>query len=282
MPTIIGVTGRKRSGKDTVAEFIDDIVMGEFGTSDEFRPLMSYGDSPAHPRCVYRIAFAQPLKEMCMSLFGWSEEHVNGRLKEEPDRRYPRYENVKAWEDFRSELGKLIDFWVTRNQDRSDMKRDIRQLMTAYSSVLQPSGPPVLTPRFAMQHLGTEFGRWMSPNLWVDLALRKAQQAQPEDIVIITDVRFLNEAQAVKDAGGVIWRVLREAVEPKSRADRHASEEEMMEIIPDLILENNDTLELLRETVKTSLSDLLGGIVPVYAEEEVDLEDLLGPPKEKF
>lgn len=199
-----------------------------------------------------------------MSLFGWSDEHVNGRLKEEPDRRYPRQKNVAEWNDFRGALDKLIGFWVSRDADRQDFKRDIVQLLETYSSVLQPCGPPLLTPRFAMQCLGTEFGRWMSPDLWVDLCLRKATQAQPEDIVIITDVRFLNEAEAVRNAGGVIWRVLRESVEPKGRGDTHASEEEMLEITPDLILENNGSLELLRESTHTGLANLLGIIAPAY------------------
>lgn len=56
------------------------------------------------------------------------------------------------------------------------------------------------TPRYAMQTLGTEWGREiMDDALWVDIAIRKALQGP----TVITDVRFPNEMAAIKRAGGV-------------------------------------------------------------------------------
>jgi hypothetical protein len=257
MPTIIGLSGRKRSGKDTVASFVDDVIMGENGISDEVNELMSYGNMPAHPRVVYTIAFAQPLKQMCVQLFGWTEAHVNGDLKEVPDRRYPRESNVAQVASFWKGVDRLISYWFPKNEDRAAFKEALRSLAHEHRDIFQSMGPEVLTPRFAMQALGTEFGRWMSPNLWVNLALRKAEQAQPEDIVVITDVRFLNEAQAIQNAGGVVWKIQRDAVEDSG--DTHASELEQDAIVPDLLLDNNGTLEDLRDGVRTALADLLKG-----------------------
>lgn len=64
------------------------------------------------------------------------------------------------------------------------------------------------SPRYLAQTLGTEWGRQLvNDNLWVNLTLEAALAA--EGTVIITDVRFDNEAKAVRDAGGAILRIVR-------------------------------------------------------------------------
>lgn len=70
---------------------------------------------------------------------------------------------------------------------------------------------PGLTPRYAMQLLGTEWGRRCYPDVWVDYAMRRARRFQDEgtQLVLITDCRFVNEAKAVRAAGGEVWRVYR-------------------------------------------------------------------------
>lgn len=61
------------------------------------------------------------------------------------------------------------------------------------------------TPRYAMQTLGTEWGRSMSPDLWTGL-----WQATANDVldnggrVVTDDVRFDNEAEVVRAVGGVV------------------------------------------------------------------------------
>jgi hypothetical protein len=83
-----------------------------------------------------------------------------------------------------------------------------------------------LTPRQLMQTLGTEWGRAQHEELWVrsvfrriDHAQRAAGPARPS--WVIHDVRFVNEAAAIRKRGGYIVRVCRG--EPPD-ADAHASE----------------------------------------------------------
>lgn len=67
---IVGLGYKARSGKDTVANYL----VANFGFK--------------------RIAFADPLKLACMEIFGWTEEHVYGDLKEVVDPYWgfsPRY-----------------------------------------------------------------------------------------------------------------------------------------------------------------------------------------------
>jgi hypothetical protein len=73
--------------------------------------------------------------------------------------------------------------------------------------------------RSLLQRLGTEAGRetlWDS--IWVDATLNNLS---PEGKYVVTDCRFPNEAQAILDKGGEVWRVSRRGVGP---ANTHASE----------------------------------------------------------
>lgn len=71
------------------------------------------------------------------------------------------------------------------------------------------------SPRQLAQTLGTEWGRvCVSTELWTDLGLQ-AWQLQRTTIsprMVITDVRFDNEAKAIRAAGGTVWRVDRENI----------------------------------------------------------------------
>lgn len=95
--------------------------------------------------------------------------------------------------------------------------------------------------RYAMQTLGTEWGRLcLDRDLWVNIGVAKAKQY---DKAVITDVRFPNEAEAIKEQGGVIIRVLRD--EPDAARDNHASE--MIDnIVPDYFVDNNGSLQDLK------------------------------------
>lgn len=71
------------------------------------------------------------------------------------------------------------------------------------------------SPREMAQTLGTEWGRQMvHPEIWLTLAMRKWDEvrASANPTLIITDVRFDNEAAAIINAGGTVWRVEREGV----------------------------------------------------------------------
>lgn len=64
------------------------------------------------------------------------------------------------------------------------------------------------TPRFAMQQLGTEWGRdTITPDLWI--RAWQAALARTAGNVVVDDCRFPNEAEAVQAAGGVIIQIER-------------------------------------------------------------------------
>ncbi len=79
------------------------------------------------------------------------------------------------------------------------------------------------TPREAMQTLGTEWGRTMlGEGLWVSAAIGDANELRRQGLgVVIDDVRFPNEAEAVSAAGGILVKVVRRGA---VRCTEHASE----------------------------------------------------------
>ena len=81
-------------------------------------------------------------------------------------------------------------------------------------------------PRFAMQTLGTEWGRdLIASDIWVQTAIRRAGDQQ----TVITDVRFPNEMEAIVKAGGVCFGVTADWIE--ATEGEHQSEA----LIDDLI-----------------------------------------------
>lgn len=91
-----------------------------------------------------------------------------------------------------------------------------------------------------LQRMGTEVGRDMfGENFWVMQAISVANQYEQ---VVFSDVRYPNEAERIRDAGGILWRVERDGIE---KSDEHTSEALIETIKVDSVIKNNGTLEEL-------------------------------------
>lgn len=168
---LIGITGRARSGKDTVANFIVAAIGG------------------------YRYGFADPVRAMLVPL---------GVDMSDP-------------------------YWQARKEE--------------------PIPALGVSPRRMMQTLGTEWGRQLiNPNLWLIMAHQRLLQNGPG--MIISDVRFDNEAAWIRKHGGRIIHVIR----PDTKAvEAHASEDGIEMQDTDARLFNNGTLEELQLSVRELL-----------------------------
>ena len=158
---LIGLIGRARSGKDTVAGYL------------------------ARRHMFAHVAFADPVKDML--------EVVFGNLFRDGDREKP------------------ID-WLGKS------------------------------PRQLMQTLGTEWGRTqVHPELWVLLMEQKIQNAIEFNLdLVISDVRFLNEADMILKHGGELWHVTR----PETvQVNAHFSEMADWDNYPRKHIDNSGSLE---------------------------------------
>lgn len=104
------------------------------------------------------------------------------------------------------------------------------------------------TPRYIMQTLGTEWGReTINDNIWVMAAAKRIKQmnrSQPDATIIVTDVRFQNEADFVRQHGFLV-HVTRPIQRIAGR--EHRSENPVGIQDSDLIIINDGSLEDLRE-----------------------------------
>lgn len=111
------------------------------------------------------------------------------------------------------------------------------------------------TPRYAMQTLGTEWGRnTISETLWIDVCINKAKNHTGN--VVISDVRFENEAVAIRNAGGIIIKIVRKDA-PVIQTSKHSSEAGISECLVDHIIENNSDIVTFENNVLRYINRLL-------------------------
>lgn len=273
---LIGISGKMGSGKDILGKILQMIPESTNREIIEFiKEDYSLIDSN------YQIKkFADKLKDIACLLIGCTREQLEDREFKE------------------KELGE--EWWYYKYGDSLYSYKTEKTLLIRVmnSEFLEPCNEEdlnncliKLTPRKLLQLLGTEAGREIiHPNIWVnalfadypnkdtyildnpDLALFGSKVKSVELEIkkpnwIITDVRFPNEAQAIKDRGGIVIRVNRLTEEQKiaslkARANRpnnaiklalkneHPSETALDDYEFDITIDNNGSIEELIEKVK--------------------------------
>lgn len=209
---IVLVVGQAGSGKDTVA----NILANEYGGA--------------------RIALADPIKDLARSIFGFTDEQLWGP-SELRSQTVPVPKDLTRWAPDRVYSGNKpiwhSDYvkWLDDLPDKCGLpsKREAHFKCWVDNHI---RGREVVTARHVLQTLGTEFGRNLYRNVWVDITLNRAQQMLSDtlnknNIVVISDGRFRNEVLAVKKLGGFVLNV----VDPNSvSTETHPSEAEQTSI----------------------------------------------------
>lgn len=103
--------------------------------------------------------------------------------------------------------------------------------------------------RRLLQVMGSEVGRDMiDPQIWIELTLHSASKT---DKIVISDVRFRNEAEEITWRGGEVWRVSR--IERDAPINLHRSETDLDNWHFDQYISNNGTIDDLNEEIKKIL-----------------------------
>lgn len=104
--------------------------------------------------------------------------------------------------------------------------------------------------RHLLQTLGTEWGRRLvNPDLWVILAKQQLADAGPG--MVVSDVRFENEAKWIRSIGGLIIHLRRKDAQ---QVKPHESEFGIAIEPVDVCIGNNGTLEQLHSAVTEMFS----------------------------
>lgn len=105
------------------------------------------------------------------------------------------------------------------------------------------------TPRAILQRFGTEAVRHgMGQETWVKAAMRVLPTR-----ACFTDVRFPNEADAIRARGGFLIRLEREGAGLQGEAALHPSETVLDDYQFDVVIQNNGTLSQLRNELVSAL-----------------------------
>lgn len=106
--------------------------------------------------------------------------------------------------------------------------------------------------RHIYQWYGSDYKRAEDKNYWIkhlDFQITQFKQAAVPCInVFVTDVRFLNEAEYIKQSGGILWRIRRRVADEVW--DPHPSEVEVDKIECDNFIHNDmSVLRLEKEVI---------------------------------
>ncbi len=242
---IVGISGKKQSGKNTVAliwQYLYDYYSNNYTypiTVEDFKEYVKNND---HLKSVWiQKSFAHKIKQITCILLGCTMEQLEDPIfKETPLGEewwvWVYYEEPTTWDRTLT-----IHEEIAKRNDTSGMAKQRK-----------------LTPRMLMQMLGTEFGRDMvHPNLWVNSLFSEylpkklsigIDKYGVQTIIdkypswVITDVRFFNEVKAIKDREGILIRVNRDS----DSKDSHVSENELITYKDwDYVIDNNYSLSEL-------------------------------------
>jgi hypothetical protein len=104
--------------------------------------------------------------------------------------------------------------------------------------------------RAFLQRLGYGARQVFGEDFWTNQTMQKAIASNVP--IVISDVRFLNEAQVIKSAGGLLVKITR----PGHHGDGHVSETELADYTGwDLVIENNGSILELEQRVVQEIRD---------------------------
>jgi hypothetical protein len=167
-----------------------------------------------------KLSFADKLKDGVATIFGWDRAMLEGDTDES-----------RQWRELKD------DFWS------NETKMEV-------------------TPRLVLQLFGTDCMRnGFDDGIWVS-TIKKKLLENPTIDYVVPDVRFANEVDMIRDIGGEVWEVKRgpdpqwliEYETTGTEPTVHASEWKWIKSKKDLVIENDDTLDELKNQVLNHLA----------------------------
>lgn len=222
----IAIVGRKGSGKDTTASFIRYFMLGGIDVSilpDDnkkedknyiFRNIMRMSNSSD----ISIIRFADSLKDFLSFMYKIPREHFE----------YPYKNNIFYRKDY--DVQKIVRCLNGVSYRGSDIKPfqpgdDIKD----YVSI-----------RTIMQLESEKFKKGFGEDFFIKQLFKKIKK----DVIIVSDCRFNNEFEALKDKGFIFIKIRN----PNGEKDSHDSENQAVDIADehfDYVIDNNEDLEKL-------------------------------------
>lgn len=228
---IIGINGYSGSGKDTVGviiQYLNCTNVGEISIEDAIKDYSVHQWWLEDQSGWEVMKFAGKLKDIASHLTGIDREKFE-------DQEFKKTELGPEW--------------------------NVPATISLVDGVVKLNDYKPMTVRDLLQKLGTECMRTgLHTNTWVNALFADYVPVDYNDDEqpslpnwVITDTRFTNEAQAIKDKGGIIIRVDRPGVEP---INTHPSEVGLDNWKFDYKIANVSDIYTLKESVREILKHL--------------------------
>lgn len=232
MGKILGISGRKQSGKNTFANYVNGVILKDSGMIQDFYiddngslviqttnhngklgygvldvnrkdlTFLEYAETSLWPY-VKVYSFADYLKEICIHLFDFKYEQVYGTDDQKNTKTSLMWEDMPGIE--------------TINNNKTGQ----------------------MTGREFMQFFGTEVIRKIKDSAWTDYTLKKII-AEDSELAIIADVRFPNEVKAIKNFGGSVVRLTRDVFSSDHMCETALDKESFDWNKFDFVIDNKD------------------------------------------
>lgn len=147
------------------------------------------------------------------------------------------------------EIDPLLDFRPHRSHNLHEVPVRLSDALREHDEDWVKANYPEY--RRFLQRLGTEAFRGFDESFWINWLFNELDASDPMPAhVCITDARFPNEVERIRERGGVMWRIERDGVDT---GDLHPSEAFIQELDVDVVILNNGTLDDLYRTVDSLL-----------------------------
>jgi len=271
MNKIIALSGRAQSGKDTMCNFLhgyelvrNDVIkkyfisktgdlvvdvgndeMGILNLDQKTEEFENYAQNIIYP-FIKKFNFADSLKEIVSVLFEINIEDLYGTNDDKN-----KITNL-MWEDMPSVVTPeqcakdMINAGVGSNGFTLNHYKDYlkNELGVIYHN------PGKMSIREVLQFFGTEIMRKMYDSVWINNCIKRIKASQ-SPISIITDCRFVNEVEALKNKDAFTVRLLRNPLN-----QNHNSETECDKYTKfDLIIDNREM------TIQESCDAFINGLI---------------------
>ena len=266
---IISISGKIGSGKDTVGSVIQYIISNKIHnqnlTYNEWLELYPVKNEISGWKI---IKFADKLKDIVCILLGCTREQLE-------DREFKNTELGEEWTRYGYADGfikKYIGNGEMSGAIMNNKQCSKEEYEEHYKTNWQTAYKTKYTPRILLQYIGTDlFRELIHENVWVnatlsDYKISRDKSFNEEDFEImidgksevkyeypnwiITDTRFPNEAEAIKQRGGINIRIEKES--DKDLENEHLSETALDLYQFDYVVQHG-TIENLIEQVKQIL-----------------------------
>jgi hypothetical protein len=215
LPILIGLAGYAGSGKDTAADYL------------------------VHTHGFIKLAFADPLREEVAN--AWRINPAGQHIFSE---RSLKEHSTSLLALAHCADGAFVEAIIAESKQNGELTDDeLRDALYCPRS-----------PRWVLQHWGTNYRRWLTAeDYWARQIARRIEQHMADgQSVVISDVRFDDEAELIHKNGGQVWRVWRHQVTPTGYS--HSSETPISTRLVNSTLSNDGTIGDMEANIDALLS----------------------------